>query len=159
MKNGFAIAILLMAGLTMAEMRPTTAAPAPQGNDTLQMAAQMEKGCAMMGMRQGMMGQNPIAERCWNHQGAFQGTGCCPVPFMMHHPRLHRMIVMKVVACLFLCFLFLATVNILLTVLVSLDMKKRGAFNGLWIPLLIIAGIPASAIYALFRIGDIQAKK
>ena len=63
-----------------------------------------------------------------------------------------------------LCFglailLFLLTINILLSILVSLDMKKRARFNGLWIPLLLIAGIPVSIIYALFRIGDAIREK
>jgi len=45
-------------------------------------------------------------------------------------------------------------VNLLLTVIVSMDMAREGRFNGLWIPLLLIAGVPTSIIYALFRIGD-----
>jgi hypothetical protein len=164
MKYGFVIAILLMAGSTMAEMKLSAAAAPLQGSDSTQMvsqnAAQMDKGCLMMGMRHDAMGQNPMGERCREHRGAFQGMGCCPAPFMMHHPMFHRIIVLKVFAGMFfLCFLLFATVNVLLTVLVSLDMKKRGTFNGLWIPLLIIAGIPVSAIYALFRIGDMRTKE
>jgi hypothetical protein len=54
------------------------------------------------------------------------------------------------------CVIFLL-VNILLTVLVSMDMARNKRFNGLWIPVLLIAGIPGTAIYALFRIGDIVA--
>jgi p-aminobenzoyl-glutamate transporter AbgT len=45
-------------------------------------------------------------------------------------------------------------INILLTIIVSLDMARIGRFNGLWIPVVLLAGIPASMIYALFRIGD-----
>ncbi|MBN1129458.1 MAG: hypothetical protein JXA71_10755 [Chitinispirillaceae bacterium] len=45
-------------------------------------------------------------------------------------------------------------INILLTIIVSVDMTRNGRFNGLWIPVLLIAGIPGSIIYALFRIGD-----
>jgi hypothetical protein len=38
-------------------------------------------------------------------------------------------------------------------------MARNGRFNGLWIPVLLIAGIPGAVIYALFRIGDkIQCK-
>jgi len=58
-----------------------------------------------------------------------------------------------------LLFLGMAVLNILLAIIVSLDMARAGRFNGLWIPVVLIAGIPGSIIYALFRIGDrIQAK-
>ena len=60
----------------------------------------------------------------------------------------------------FMLWLFIGIVNILLTIIVSLDMARNKRFNGLWIPVLLIAGIPGSAIYALFRIGDkIQSKE
>jgi ABC-type multidrug transport system permease subunit len=55
---------------------------------------------------------------------------------------------------LFLGFMLYAVLNILLTIIVSLDMARNGRFNGLWIPVLLIAGIPGSIIYALFRIGE-----
>ena len=45
-------------------------------------------------------------------------------------------------------------INLLLTILVVRDMSARGKVNGLWVPLLLIAGIPVTALYALFRIGD-----
>ena len=51
-------------------------------------------------------------------------------------------------------FLAMAVVNILLTVLVCMDMSQLGRFNGLWIPILLLFGIPGTALYALFRIGD-----
>jgi hypothetical protein len=58
-----------------------------------------------------------------------------------------------------LLFLGMFIVNILLTVIVSLDMARGGRFNGLWIPVVLIAGIPGSIIYSLFRLGDkIQSK-
>ncbi len=53
-----------------------------------------------------------------------------------------------------LVLLFCAVVNILLTILVILDMTKTKRFNGLWIPLTLLIGIPGTALYALFRIGD-----
>jgi hypothetical protein len=65
---------------------------------------------------------------------------CCPPPLCC--------------GILFLGILLWGIINILLTVIVSLDMTKNGRFNGLWIPVLLIAGIPGSIIYALFRIGD-----
>ena len=56
---------------------------------------------------------------------------------------------------LFLGFLLaMVLVNILLTVLVSMDMAALGRFNALWIPVLLLCGIPGTALYALFRIGD-----
>lgn len=53
-----------------------------------------------------------------------------------------------------LLFLGMFILNILLTIIVSLDMVRVGRFNGLWIPVVLLAGIPGSIIYALFRIGD-----
>jgi hypothetical protein len=49
-----------------------------------------------------------------------------------------------------------ATVNVLLTILVSIDMARSGRFNGLWIPILLLVGMPGTVMYALFRIGDIM---
>jgi hypothetical protein len=55
---------------------------------------------------------------------------------------------------MFLGMLLCAAVNILLTILVTVDMARLGRFNGIWIPILLVAGLPGSVIYALFRIGD-----
>ena len=57
-------------------------------------------------------------------------------------------------AFLLICLSIVLLINILLTILVALDMAQRQQFNGLWIPILILAGIPGTALYALFRIGD-----
>jgi hypothetical protein len=57
-------------------------------------------------------------------------------------------------ACAAIALLLLAVLNILLTILVILDMTKLGRFKGLWVPLVLIAGLPATGVYALFRIGD-----
>jgi hypothetical protein len=83
---------------------------------------------------------------------------CCPMmrslQGMQHHPLLLKLILLKLLLLsVFLC-VYLA-VNILLTVIVATDMKRRNCVNGLWIPLLLLAGIPVSVIYGLFRIGDI----
>jgi p-aminobenzoyl-glutamate transporter AbgT len=51
-------------------------------------------------------------------------------------------------------FLAMVLVNILLTILIGLDMAKRARFNGLWIAIVLVTGLPGSAVYALFRIGD-----
>ncbi len=82
--------------------------------------------------------------------------GCCryePMSMgMMFHPMRHHVFfpALCVMCCLFVCLL----INILLTVLVALDMARRRQFNGLWIPVLLLMGIPGTGLYALFRIGD-----
>jgi hypothetical protein len=71
----------------------------------------------------------------------------------MYSSHFHMM--KRAMAALCLCMLLLCgAVNILLTILVILDMTKTGRFNGLWIPLLLLIGVPATGLYALFRIGD-----
>jgi hypothetical protein len=50
-------------------------------------------------------------------------------------------------------------INVLLTIIVWMDMARRSRFVGLWIPVLLIAGIPGTALYALFRIGDIAVAR
>jgi hypothetical protein len=69
-------------------------------------------------------------------------------PRFMHH---HAFFMHAFFKLLLLGFFL---INILLTIIVSLDMARGGRFNGLWIPVILLAGIPASMIYALFRIGD-----
>lgn len=49
--------------------------------------------------------------------------------------------------------------NLMLTILVCQDMSRRGKFNGLWIPMLLVAGVPTAVIYGIFRIGDNLAEK
>ena len=71
----------------------------------------------------------------------------------MHH---HVFFMHAFIKVLFLGFII---INVLLTIIVSLDMARIGRFNGLWVPVILLAGIPGSAVYALFRIGDkIQCK-
>lgn len=71
--------------------------------------------------------------------------------------RYHRFLVLKAFAgMMFLGLIAYAAVNVLLTILVSIDMARLGRFNGLWIPILLLVGIPGTALYALFRIGDIM---
>jgi hypothetical protein len=78
--------------------------------------------------------------------------GNCPMwgpsRFMHHH---HACCGYAFFKLLLLGFIL---INILLTIIVSLDMARIGRFNGLWIPVVLLAGIPGSIIYALFRIGD-----
>ncbi len=56
----------------------------------------------------------------------------------------------------FLGTLALILVNILLTILVFKDMKKRDDFNGLWIPIILISGMVSIIGYALFRNSDMK---
>ena len=63
--------------------------------------------------------------------------------------------VLFILTCMSVFFL----INILLTILVWLDMARRRQFSGLWIPILLLMGIPGTALYALFRIGDMIAAK
>lgn len=75
----------------------------------------------------------------------------------MWSPMGHHMFrsALLVLTCLFIFLL----INILLTILVTLDMARRRQFTGLWIPVLLLMGIPGTALYALFRIGDLIAAK
>ncbi len=44
--------------------------------------------------------------------------------------------------------------NILLTVWIFTDIRKRGEGSGIFIAMALVAGIPAAIIYSLARIGD-----
>jgi Flp pilus assembly protein TadB len=54
----------------------------------------------------------------------------------------------------FFVVLAVALINILLTILVFADMKKRNSFNGLWIPVILLGGVITIIGYALFRNTD-----
>jgi hypothetical protein len=154
MKSAVAVlSVLLFASLVSAQDKPPAPAGSPQ--DTVLQAPDREggpmcnhekwgtmrerghkiDGCPAMMERHPMWGprfmQCPLGYRCFGHHGLFK-----------------------------LLLLGILLLNILLTIIVSLDMARSGRFNGLWIPVLLLAGIPGSAIYALFRIGDrIQCKQ
>ena len=51
----------------------------------------------------------------------------------------------------------LALIHVMLAVWVFTDIRKRGEGHGIFIVLALLAGIPATILYALVRIGD--AKK
>jgi len=53
-------------------------------------------------------------------------------------------------------FLFALIVNILLTVWVYMDIRKRDSGSGIWIVITLFAGLFGAAVYALVRIGDIR---
>jgi len=104
-----------------------------------------QAGCPMMDSTQQQKGM--MDKQCGQMMQTDQGKACCAPMHgckMLHHPRRACAMVMALLAIL----------NLLLTVIVVQDMKKSGGFNSLWIPLVLIAGIPCTALYALFRIGD-----
>lgn len=56
-----------------------------------------------------------------------------------------------------LLFLIGILSNILLTVWIYTDIRKRGEGSGIFVALALVAGIPAAIIYTLTRIGDKKA--
>jgi hypothetical protein len=60
---------------------------------------------------------------------------------------------------MFLGLLIMGVLNILLTIIVAMDMSRIGKFNGLWIAVTLLCGVPGTALYALFRIGDAVKQK
>lgn len=56
-----------------------------------------------------------------------------------------------------LLFLIGIICNILLTIWIFTDIRKRGEGSGIFIAMALVAGIPAALIYALTRIGDKKA--
>ena len=57
----------------------------------------------------------------------------------------------KAMRCLFaICLL----VHLLATIWVYQDQQRRKKPSGLWLVLVLLAGLPAAAVYALVRIGD-----
>lgn len=53
-----------------------------------------------------------------------------------------------------LLFLIGIICNILLTIWIFSDIRKRGEGSGIFVAMALVAGIPAALIYALTRIGD-----
>jgi hypothetical protein len=49
-------------------------------------------------------------------------------------------------------------INILLTIWVYQDMRKRNAGSGLWVAITLFAGVFGALIYAVARLGDTQKK-
>lgn len=87
-------------------------------------------------------------------QGVPLGGACC-LPMLRQAHCVFNLLVLKL--CLGLIFAGMVcwlTINILLTIIITSDMKKRGCLTGVWIPLLLTVGIPTAIIYASLRIGD-----
>jgi len=64
-------------------------------------------------------------------------------PYPKHHGKWHAKL-------LLLCLV----INILLTVWVYQDIKKRNTGSGIWIVITLLAGLFGALVYALTRIGD-----
>jgi len=56
-----------------------------------------------------------------------------------------------------LLFLIGVICNILLTIWIYTDIRKRGEGSGIFVAMALVAGIPAALIYSLTRIGDRKA--
>jgi len=98
----------------------------------------------------GPRGHGPFAQGSVDNkpdQNKGKGSGDFQLPPPGHHPPFlfHHFFILGLV---------LLTINILLTIIATLDMAKAKRFNGVWIPVVLIAGLPGAAIYALFRLGD-----
>lgn len=153
----FALTVLsamLFAGIVYAQDPPQ--APAGNPRDSMQMGKNCPDRAAMYPHEKRM-----FQGREFNFRPGMMQPGCGGCPFAMergnrhmwgHQFMHHHAFFMH--ACFRLLFLGFILINILLTIIVSLDMARGGRFNGLWIPVVLLAGIPASIIYALFRIGD-----
>jgi hypothetical protein len=142
----------------LAAQTPKSPAPIARMHDTVQAKTMMEQGMPQFG------GHEKGFHRFENNCGMSPGPGMGPnfrehalpagafCPMM--HPRMHFFFARHLFHLGLLVFFVLGIINILLTIIVSLDMSRLGRFNGLWIPVILMAGIPGSVIYALFRIGD-----
>jgi hypothetical protein len=154
--------VLLVAGGigTAAAEAPTPVIPA-KSPDSLQSPG--PKMCPAMAGRGFGMQKGQWGDQRWDGPMA-----CCPGgnPMFQNGPGwrshgpfgMHPHFMIKAHRLFHAAILAFLLVNVLLTILVGLDMAKRARFNGLWIAIVLVAGLPGSAVYALFRIGDSVAE-
>ena len=73
-----------------------------------------------------------------------------------HDPRAAKLVkcICDAVGLLFLVGIIC---NVLLTIWIFTDIRKRGEGSGIFVALALVAGVPAAIIYALTRIGDKKA--
>jgi len=140
--------ILVSALVTIAfsQARPVPAATRDTAQSMMNTPAPAGPSC-MNGQTPGMSGQ-----QCGS--GYYIPNGMCTPGMMASMCGPFRRLMLLPFFFLGFMLLTIAIVNILLTILVCIDMSQLGRFNGLWIPILLLFGIPGTAIYALFRIGD-----
>jgi hypothetical protein len=146
----------------MAQPDSVKAGKCPMMEHKTGMDMDKNEGCARMDRERrccGREGEEGFMPQRPNRWGPMFRNGPQAMMCPMAKMHMHQMLVLRKLFRLMV--LIILIVNILLTILVSLDMAKRGKFNGLWIPILLLVGIPGTVIYALFRIGDIfaEAKK
>ncbi len=157
MKYAFFMLLALLTLCLSAGFKPASAS---NKNDTMMKEKERVEKQDMHAAMMGRMMENEGRE-----QGYENSPSCnepCETSMMgmnrMHSWRemysSHRHTIKKALAIVCMIMLLCAIINILLTILVILDMTKTGRFNGLWVPLLLIIGVPATALYAMFRIGD-----
>ena len=90
------------------------------------------------------------APRYTEHHEQRPPPAMCPVGPSRESQVCHRR-----TACFLKCFFgVLAVIHVLLAIWVYTDIRKRGEGSGIFIVLALIAGIPATILYALVRIGD-----
>jgi hypothetical protein len=162
MKMISALLLLVFVGFAMPQ-NASTSAP-----DSMQRSP-----CMMMKDGKGPQMASTMPGQCSGRcSGGMANAKCCPQmnvgacanvagcgPMFPKHRFAMFLAAKMVFGMLFLGMMLILTVNILLTILVGQDMKKRGTFNGLWIAPLLIAGIPVSIVYAMFRLGDVAGEK
>ena len=160
MKSVFSIvALAFMVTVASAQTKPVAVAPAGH-QDTMQQTPCMQDQQSQRfgwhehgfpgfgGNRAHMFGNPGMNEKFGDRMG--QGCQMCQMPGM----RMHGFAGHHLLRLLFLGALLMVVINILLTIIVAVDMSRIGKFNGLWIALALLAGIPGTAVYALFRVGD-----
>jgi hypothetical protein len=148
---------LAFVGFATPQNAPMPAPDSMQGHACMMMKDGKDQmmSSAMLGQCTGEMAN----AKCCHHMQAGACPNVCRGPMFPEHRFAMFLVAKMVFSVLFLGMMLMLTANILLTILVGLDMKKRRTFNGLWIPLLLIAGIPVSIIYAIFRLGDVAGEK
>jgi len=144
--------LLLMALLFIGTVVPSCPAAGAAADSMQPQKGMMEPQCGPMMHEKMMMGK-----ACGPMMRGEPGRGCGLRPMCCPGPMRGCGIPGGRPVCAVLMFgvlMFCLVVNILLTLLVALDMTKSRRFNGLWIPLILLIGIPGTFMYALFRIGD-----
>lgn len=152
------LAMAIMVTITSAQSK-TPVPAAGKGVDTMQQATTMQDREHTCGMhtdevsgfcknRGTMFGNLGMHERFGDRMGPQCGMGPSPCMRMYCCAGRHEH------RFLFFGLLVMGILNVLLTIIVAVDMSRIGKFNGIWIAVTLLCGVPGTAIYALFRIGD-----
>jgi len=158
------VALAFMVTVAFAQTKPVSTAPAGRQDTLQQTPCMQDQQSRRFGWhehsfpgfnanRAQMFGDPGMHEKFGDRMG--QGCQMCPMPGMrMHCMNMNGYPGHHLRKLLFLGALLMIVINILLTIIVAVDMSRIGKFNGLWIALALLAGIPGTALYALFRVGD-----